>query len=163
MDRQVVRPDRDDHGEGGAVLVTAYLAAMLLFVVPTFQDLYANLGGTLPLRPEGYRFKANFPEASLLVQEADVRMAGVNIGKVSKIENWGLLVDTPGGSGLVPVAELDIPPGSDPRRQFSVGQDLEVVPNADRGLADLDPGQALPPAPWMKSTGILPGSYASSR
>jgi small subunit ribosomal protein S1 len=51
----------------------------------------------------------------------------VVVGKVSKIENWGLLVDTPAGSGLVPVAELDIPAGSDPRRQFSVGQDIEVV------------------------------------
>jgi small subunit ribosomal protein S1 len=48
-------------------------------------------------------------------------------GQVSKIESWGVLVDTPGGSGMVPVAELDIPPGSDPRRQFSVGQELEVV------------------------------------
>ena len=48
-------------------------------------------------------------------------------GKVSKVENWGVLVDTPAGSGMVPLAELDIPPGSDPRRQLSVGQDLEVV------------------------------------
>jgi small subunit ribosomal protein S1 len=48
-------------------------------------------------------------------------------GQVSKVESWGVLVDTPGGSGMVPVAELDIPPGSDPRRQFSVGQELEVV------------------------------------
>jgi type IV pilus assembly protein PilC len=31
------------------VLVVLILAAMLLFVVPTFKDLYANLGGTLPL------------------------------------------------------------------------------------------------------------------
>lgn len=48
-------------------------------------------------------------------------------GKVSKVESWGVLVDTPAGSGMVPLAELDIPPGSDPRRQVSVGQDLEVV------------------------------------
>jgi type IV pilus assembly protein PilC len=31
------------------ILVTLILVAMLLFVVPTFQDLYSNLGGTLPL------------------------------------------------------------------------------------------------------------------
>ena len=31
------------------VLVTLILAAMLLFVVPTFQDLYSSLGGQLPL------------------------------------------------------------------------------------------------------------------
>jgi type IV pilus assembly protein PilC len=31
------------------ILVTIILAAMLLFVVPTFKDLYSDLGGTLPL------------------------------------------------------------------------------------------------------------------
>ena len=31
------------------ILVVLILSAMLLFVVPTFKDLYANLGGTLPL------------------------------------------------------------------------------------------------------------------
>ena len=36
----------------------------------------------IPLRPEGYRFEVGFKEASLLVKEADVRMAGLNVGKV---------------------------------------------------------------------------------
>ena len=31
------------------VMVTLILVAMLLFVVPTFEDLYSSLGGTLPL------------------------------------------------------------------------------------------------------------------
>jgi len=31
------------------IMVVLILAAMLLFVVPTFKDLYADLGGTLPL------------------------------------------------------------------------------------------------------------------
>ena len=31
------------------VMVTLILSAMLLFVVPTFKDLYSSLGGTLPL------------------------------------------------------------------------------------------------------------------
>ena len=46
----------------------------------------SSFGGTLPLRPEGYRFKADFPEATLLAKEADVRMAGVNVGKVRATE-----------------------------------------------------------------------------
>jgi len=57
------------------VAFTLSVAALLLF-------LWTAFGGTLPLKPESYRFKAAFPEASLLVKEADVRMAGVNIGKV---------------------------------------------------------------------------------
>jgi len=40
----------------------------------------------VPLKPHGYRFKANFPEAALLAKEADVRMAGVNVGKVKSKE-----------------------------------------------------------------------------
>lgn len=46
---------------------------------------------------------------------------------VSKIENYGVLVETPGGSGLVPTAELALPPGSDPRRAFQPGDTFEVV------------------------------------
>ena len=56
----------------------------------------------MPLRPEGYRFKAAFPEASLLVEEADVRMAGVNVGKVKGKE---LAAD-----GRRTIAEIEIDP-----------------------------------------------------
>ena len=63
---------------------TLSVAALLMF-------LWTAFGGTLPLRPEGYRFEADFPEASLLVKEADVRMAGVNVGKVKskKLDKGG--------------------------------------------------------------------------
>ena len=44
--------------------------------------LWLSFGGPIPLKPEGYRFKASFREASLLVKEADVRIAGLNVGKV---------------------------------------------------------------------------------
>ena len=33
------------------VMVIAIVAAMLIFIVPTFANLYASLGGTLPCRP----------------------------------------------------------------------------------------------------------------
>ena len=73
---------------------TLSVAALLMF-------LWTAFGGTLPLRPEGYRFKADFPEASLLVKEADVRMAGVNIGKVKQKELG------PGGRTTTVEIELD--------------------------------------------------------
>ena len=65
------------------------IAAMVLFTLSVFGlllFLWVSFGGTLPLRPEGYRFKADFPEAALLAKEADVRMAGVNVGKVKATE-----------------------------------------------------------------------------
>ena len=34
----------------------------------------------------GYRFNASFAEATQLAQEADVRISGVNVGKVKKID-----------------------------------------------------------------------------
>src|SRR5215213_783042 len=48
--------------------------------------LWLAFGGPVPLKPEGYRVKVNFPEATTLAQEADVRMAGVNIGRVKTKE-----------------------------------------------------------------------------
>lgn len=80
------------------------IIAMVAFTLSVFallMFLWTAFGGTMPLKPEGYRFKAAFPEASLLVQEADVRMAGVNIGKV-KGKELG-----PGGRTTIVEIELD--------------------------------------------------------
>lgn len=80
------------------------IAAMLLFTLSVFGlllFLWVSFGGTLPLRPEGYRFKANFPEAALLAKEADVRIAGVNVGKVKATELG------PGGRTTEATIELD--------------------------------------------------------
>ena len=60
---------------------------MVVFALSCFgilMFLWLSFGGPLPLKPEGYRFKAAFPEAATLAQEADVRIAGVNVGKVKK-------------------------------------------------------------------------------
>jgi phospholipid/cholesterol/gamma-HCH transport system substrate-binding protein len=79
------------------------IAAMLLFALSVFAlllFLWVSFGGTLPLKPEGYRFKATFPEAALLAKEADVRMAGVNVGKVKSTEL--------GPGGRTTLAEIEV-------------------------------------------------------
>jgi phospholipid/cholesterol/gamma-HCH transport system substrate-binding protein len=48
--------------------------------------LWSAFGGPVPLKPHGYRFHANFAEATQLAQEADVRISGVNVGKVKQID-----------------------------------------------------------------------------
>jgi phospholipid/cholesterol/gamma-HCH transport system substrate-binding protein len=61
------------------------IAAMVLFTLSVFGLLlwlWLSFGGPVPLQPQSYRAEAAFPEAALLVEEADVRLAGVNIGKV---------------------------------------------------------------------------------
>ena len=93
------------------------LAAMIGFtlsVAALLMFLWTAFGGTLPLRPESYRFKAEFPEAALLVKEADVRMAGVNIGKV-KSKELG-----PGGRSTLVEMELD-------KRFAPIGRDARAV------------------------------------
>jgi virulence factor Mce-like protein len=65
------------------------LAAMVVFTMSCFGlllFLWLAFGGSIPLKPEGYRVKVSFPEAATLAEEADVRMAGVNIGKVKSKE-----------------------------------------------------------------------------
>src|SRR4051812_23350290 len=48
--------------------------------------LWLAFGGTIPLQPKQYELKASFPEATTLAEQADVRIAGVNVGKVRKKE-----------------------------------------------------------------------------
>jgi virulence factor Mce-like protein len=48
--------------------------------------LWLAFGGPIPLKPKGYRFKADFNEASSLAQEADVTISGVRVGKVRKLQ-----------------------------------------------------------------------------
>jgi phospholipid/cholesterol/gamma-HCH transport system substrate-binding protein len=67
----------------------ARIGAMVLFALSCFGlllFLWLAFGGTVPLKPKGYRFQATFDEASQLAKEADVRISGVPVGKVKTIE-----------------------------------------------------------------------------
>ncbi len=48
--------------------------------------LWVAFGGPVPLKPQSYRFSADFEEAITLSEEADVRISGVSVGKVKEIE-----------------------------------------------------------------------------
>jgi virulence factor Mce-like protein len=65
------------------------IAVMAVFAFSCFGlllFLWLSFGGSIPLKPKGYRFQVAFPEATTLAEQADVRIAGVSIGKVSKKE-----------------------------------------------------------------------------
>src|SRR5215210_1970363 len=63
------------------------IIAMVVFTLSCFGlliFLWLAFGGPIPIKPEGYRMKVRFPEAATLPVEADVRIAGVDVGKVKK-------------------------------------------------------------------------------
>jgi phospholipid/cholesterol/gamma-HCH transport system substrate-binding protein len=47
--------------------------------------LWTTFGGPVPLKPEGYRVKVPFDEATQLAVESDVRISNVSVGKVKSI------------------------------------------------------------------------------
>src|SRR3954454_7841267 len=48
--------------------------------------LWIAFGGPIPLKPKSYEITADFPEATQLATESDVRIGGVSVGKVKSIE-----------------------------------------------------------------------------
>ena len=79
-----------------------------LFVISAFAltcfglllFLWLAFGGAIPLKPEGYRVKVAFTDATTLADQADVRIAGVSVGKVVKKEL------APGGNQTLTTIEL---------------------------------------------------------
>src|SRR5918998_2284784 len=79
------------------------LAAITVFTFSCFAVfiyMWLTFGGPTPLNAQGYRFQAVFHDAPLLVSEADVRISGLNVGKVKKVSR------APGG-GLLAEIELE--------------------------------------------------------
>lgn len=67
----------------------AALAAMAVFALSCFGIillLWTSFGGSIPLKAQGYRYYADFGEATQLTTNADVRISGVNVGRVTKVE-----------------------------------------------------------------------------
>jgi phospholipid/cholesterol/gamma-HCH transport system substrate-binding protein len=48
--------------------------------------LWSTFGGPVPFKPEGYRVKVPFTEATQLAVESDVRISNVSVGKVKSID-----------------------------------------------------------------------------
>ncbi len=61
------------------------IASMVLFslsCIGLLLFLWVEFGGGIPFNPQGYRFEVNLPYAQELATPADVRIAGVSVGKV---------------------------------------------------------------------------------
>jgi virulence factor Mce-like protein len=97
---------------GPAQVMTMVLFALSCFGLLLF--LWLSFGGPVPLKPKGYRVQVAFPEATQLGLEADVRVAGVTIGKVRQKE-----LD-PAGNRTLATLELD-------RRYAPIRSDAKAI------------------------------------
>jgi phospholipid/cholesterol/gamma-HCH transport system substrate-binding protein len=105
--------------------------------------LWSAFGGPIPLKPRGYQFKASFAEATQLAQEADVRISGVTVGRVKKIE----LGDDGRSEATIEVKQKYAPIRSDSkailRQKTLLGETyIEVTPGT-RGAPLLKEGNKL--------------------
>jgi phospholipid/cholesterol/gamma-HCH transport system substrate-binding protein len=127
------------------------IAAMVAFTISVFAILiflWLAFGGSVPLKPEGYQFTVHMPEAATLAEEADVRIAGVNVGKVKSKE-----LDKGGASTIVGV-QLDSPYAPIPKDSHAILRQKTLL------------GETyLEIAPGDKRAGMLPdgGRLANSR
>jgi virulence factor Mce-like protein len=65
------------------------IAVMAIFALSSFGAclyLWMAFGGASPLKPKGYRIHIAFPEATQLANQSDVRISGVSVGKVIKLQ-----------------------------------------------------------------------------
>jgi phospholipid/cholesterol/gamma-HCH transport system substrate-binding protein len=49
--------------------------------------LWGSFGGSIPLKPKGYRFTVAFTRTLTLAEQADVRISGVDVGHVVSLKN----------------------------------------------------------------------------
>ena len=125
---------------------------MVVFALSCFGILlylWLVFGGSTPLKPQGYRLKVNFPEATQLAQEADVRISGVPVGRVKTKE-----LDGESTSVEIEVEEQYAPLPADShavlRQKTLLGETyVELTPGTNGGPTvpdggELDDGQVSP-------------------
>jgi phospholipid/cholesterol/gamma-HCH transport system substrate-binding protein len=108
--------------------------------------LWLAFGGPIPLKPQGYRVQVAFTDAATLADQADVRTAGVRIGRVVKKE-----LPESGGNKTIATIELDskyAPMKADARailrQKTLLGETYVEVTTGSKGAPDVAEGARLP-------------------
>jgi phospholipid/cholesterol/gamma-HCH transport system substrate-binding protein len=112
--------------------------------------LWSTFGGPIPFKPEGYRVKVPFQEATQLAVESDVRISNVSVGRVKKIE---LSNEGPDRNRAVATIELDdryapIPENTRAmlREKTLLGETYVELTQGDRDGPKVPEGGSLSPA-----------------
>jgi phospholipid/cholesterol/gamma-HCH transport system substrate-binding protein len=129
---------RAPHRAAIAVAIMFILASVCLSLF-----VWSSLGGDLPFSPKGWRFHASFTNASALDKNADVRIAGVDVGKVVSVAPDGLRTNA--------TIQLDpqyAPLASDAhailRQKTLLGETFIELTPGTRGARKLPEGGTLP-------------------
>ncbi|HET8813898.1 MAG TPA: MlaD family protein [Solirubrobacterales bacterium] len=109
--------------------------------------LWVTFGGPTPFRAKTYEIKVPFDEATQLAEQSDVRISGVNVGKVQKIEL------APTGDQALATAAIDAQYAPLPestrailRTKTLLGETyIELTPGSRQG-PELEDGGTLPQA-----------------
>src|SRR4051794_3674875 len=131
------RPDSATAWRVAAIGVFAGSCLVILLL------LWTSFGGSVPLKPRGYRIGAVFPDGTQLAQQADVRISGVPVGRVVRVGS--------AGNRIRATLELDdryVPLRGDVhamlRAKTLLGETyVELTPGA-RGAAVIQEGSTLP-------------------
>jgi phospholipid/cholesterol/gamma-HCH transport system substrate-binding protein len=124
------------------------LSALIGFVlgcVLLLTYLWINFGGSIPYAPRGYRIEVPFPSANELATGADVRIAGVNVGKVV-----GLTLDPRDSRTLatLQISQQYAPIARDTRATLRiktlVGETFVALSSGERASGALPDGGRLP-------------------
>jgi phospholipid/cholesterol/gamma-HCH transport system substrate-binding protein len=130
------------------------LSASRLLVVTAFAltcfglmlYLWNAFGGPVPLKPKGYRVTIALPEADLLSTEADVRISGVNVGRVVTTERTTSRTDPDRKDAILELDARYAPLRADVRatirRKSLAGEEyLELTPGSPTAPAVPDGGR----------------------
>jgi virulence factor Mce-like protein len=125
----------------GRILV---ISAFALTCFGLLLFLWLAFGGAIPLKPQGYRVQVAFTDATTLADQADVRTAGVSIGKVVKKEL------APGGNKTLTTIELKnqyAPLKADARailrQKTLLGETYVELTTGSKGAPDIKEGGRL--------------------
>ena len=126
----------------------AHVAVMVVFAFSCFGlllFLWLSFGGAVPLKPKGYRFEVAFSGATTLAEQADVRVAGVSVGKVV-----GKRRDPAGNRTLATIelerehAPLDVDARAMLRQKTLLGETYVALEPGTAARPDVDEGGRLP-------------------
>ena len=127
----------------------ATIAGFALSCFGILLFLWVSFGGPTPLKARGYTFKVPFTEAGLLAAQSDVRISGVSVGKVTKIE-LGEGEDSGSAVATIELNDKYAPIPADTkailRQKTLLGETYVELTPGNRDGPDLSDGGQLPAA-----------------